>query len=280
MPREPIFIDDLNDERIADYRDARDVELRGSRFTERRFLVESEPVLRRFLGSGFRAESMLLSPDRFEVLRDLIDEHEPACPIYLLEERSLREHAGYRHHHGALAIGIRPDASTLTVHRMLGRTRDRAGRPTIVLENINHVDNLGAFFRNAAAFGVRGIILDPNCTDPFFRKAIRFSMGHVFRVPWAVSSDWPGDLARLQLEGMRLIAIESGVGAGPLHAMPRDRPPAFLFGNEGHGLRDATIQACDEAREIPMAAGVQSVNVAAAGAIALYEWTRGSAGAE
>lgn len=274
MPREPIVIESLTDPRIADYRDARDVELRGSRFTERRFLVESEPVLRRFLGSGFRAESMLLSPGRFAALRAAIDEHEPSCAVYLMDEAALREHAGYRHHHGVLAIGVRPEPSALSVDRLLSRTGDRAGRPTLVLENITHVDNLGAFFRNAAAFDARGIVMDPTCTDPLFRKSIRFSMGHVFRVPWAVSADWPGDLERLRQAGMRLVAMESGVGAAPLHAVPRDRPVAFLLGNEGHGLSAASREACDEVREIPMAPGVPSVNVATAGAIALYEWNR------
>lgn len=274
MPSDPITIDDPNDPRIADYRDARDVELRGSRFTAQRFLIESEPVLRRALGSGYRIESMLLSPERFELLRDAIEMHEPEAMVYLLEDRRLREHAGYRHHHGVLAMGLRPDPGTRTVERWLEETRDRASRPTVLLEGITHVDNLGAFFRNAAAFGVRGVVLDGACTDPFFRKAIRFSMGHIFRVPWCIAPDWLETLHRLREEGMRLVAIESGVHAGPLHEMPRDQPPAFLFGNEGHGLPHATLNACDDMREIPMAPGVPSVNVATAGAIALYEWNR------
>src|SRR5690606_5199318 len=119
MHQPPIEIDSLDDPRIAIYRDARDVELRGSRFTARRFLVESEAVLRRMLGSGFRIESMLLSPGRFAALREALAQHEPNAAVYLMDERMLREHAGYRHHHGVLAIGERPAAAEQSLERFL-----------------------------------------------------------------------------------------------------------------------------------------------------------------
>lgn len=265
----------MDDPRLADYREARDVELRGSRFTERRFMVESETVLRRLLGSGFSVRSFLLSPARFESLREAIERHEPEAPVYLLDEADLRAHAGYRHHHGVLAIGARPDPALLSVERWLEYTSDRMEQPIIIAENVTHVDNLGALFRNAAAFGARGILLDPTCTDPFFRKTIRFSMGYVFRVPFAVARDWPGELDQIRETGARLIAVETGIGAGPAWMLPRDRPPAFIFGSEGRGLRAETLARCEHRCEIPMAEGVPSINVAAASAVMLYEWRRG-----
>ncbi len=273
MHHPPIEIDSFDDPRIAIFRDARDVELRGSRFTARRFLVESEAVLRRMLGSGFRVESMLLTPDRFAALRGVLAEHEPGAEVYLMDERMLREHAGYRHHHGVLAIGERPAAAEQSLERFLQKC-PRNGQPLVALENITHVDNLGAFFRNAAALGARGVLMDNRCTDPLFRKTIRFSMGYVFRVPWVVVEAWHVELERLRAAGHRLIALESGVGARPLREVPRDQPPVLIFGNEGHGLQPETLNRCDTVCEIPLSEGVPSVNVATAGAIALYEWMR------
>src|SRR5690606_32415027 len=194
---------------------------------------------------------------RFAALREALAQHEPNAAVYLMDERMLREHAGYRHHHGVLAIGERPAAAEQSLERFLLQCPGN-GQPLLALENITHVDNLGAFFRNAAALGARGILMDARCTDPLFRKTIRFSMGYVFRVPWVVVAAWDAALDRLCASGHRLIAFESGIGAPPLREVPRDQPPVFIFGNEGHGLRPETLERCDTVCEIPLSEGVPS----------------------
>ena len=145
----------------------------------------------------------------------------------------------------------------------------------MLAEGLTNVDNMGALFRNAAAFGVDGIVLDPTCCDPLYRKAIRVSMGHVLSIPYAVSQDWVGDLKRLKNEwGMLLIAAEATPDARPLWEVPRSSRTAIIFGSEGHGLSSATLALCDAVCEIPMSGNVPSVNVAVASAVFLYELNR------
>jgi tRNA G18 (ribose-2'-O)-methylase SpoU len=145
-----------------------------------------------------------------------------------------------------------------------------------VLEDLTDVDNLGALARHAAAFGADALMLSPRCADPFYRKAVRVSLGAVFSLPIVRASRWPDDLAALRSDGLALIAAVVEPGATPLADF---RPPhrfALVLGAEGPGLSAAARDACDHRVTIPMSPGADSLNVATAGAIFLYALTRSS----
>jgi tRNA G18 (ribose-2'-O)-methylase SpoU len=138
-----------------------------------------------------------------------------------------------------------------------------------VLEAISDLENLGSIFRNAAAFGIDGVVLDPRCADPFARRSIRVSMGHVLVVPWARAAAWPGALADLRAAGFTVAALTPGAGAIPIGTLAAGRT-ALLLGTEGDGLSDRALAAADVRVRIPMAPGVDSLNVAAASAVAFH----------
>jgi tRNA G18 (ribose-2'-O)-methylase SpoU len=148
------------------------------------------------------------------------------------------------------------------------------GNRFVVLESINDYENLGSIFRNCAAFGVDGVLLDPRCADPLYRRSVRVSMGHVFGVGFAVlGSPWPVSLEELRAAGLRLLAMTprpSATALGQLSVAPRW---ALLLGAEGPGLSEGALAAADEWVRIPMADGVDSLNVATAGAVALAHLT-------
>ena len=144
----------------------------------------------------------------------------------------------------------------------------------MVLESINDYENLGAVFRNCAAFGVDAVLLDPRCADPLYRRSVRVSMGHVFGVGFAVlDRPWPASLELLREAGVRLLAMTPRPAATPLARLHRPDRWALLLGAEGPGLSEAALAAADEWVRIPMADGVDSLNVATAGAVALAHLT-------
>ena len=147
-------------------------------------------------------------------------------------------------------------------------------RAVVVLENLTDVDNLGALARHAAAFGADALVLSPRCADPFYRKAIRVSLGAVFGLPIVRAESWPGDLEVLRRDGVAVVGAVVEAGATPL---ARFTPPArfaLLLGAEGPGLSAAARACCDHLVTIPMSPGADSLNVATAGAIFLYALTR------
>jgi tRNA G18 (ribose-2'-O)-methylase SpoU len=144
----------------------------------------------------------------------------------------------------------------------------RAASRVAVLEQLNDFENLGALFRNAAAFGVDAVLLDARCADPLYRRSVRVSMGHVLRVPFAVLADpWPDALHIVRDNGLRLLALTPS-GSTSLRDVPLPQRWAVLLGAEGPGLSEAAMAAADERVRIPMTSGVDSLNVATAAAIA------------
>jgi tRNA G18 (ribose-2'-O)-methylase SpoU len=151
----------------------------------------------------------------------------------------------------------------------------------IVLERIGNADNVGAMFRNGAAFGVDAVLLGPACTDPLYRISIRTSMGASLSIPYATAAPWPAALGQLRGIGIATLALTPSPDARPLAqciADLRGRRIAVVVGHEGEGLTRDTLEACEYTARIPMAAGVDSLNVATALAIALYEVACTSAG--
>jgi tRNA G18 (ribose-2'-O)-methylase SpoU len=284
-----IPIESIDDPRVAVFRDVRDADLRGR---DKLFMAESEPVLRRLLRTPQRLHSLLVSPRKLKRLDAALQALPDHVPVYVAELEMMADLAGFIVHRGVLAAGHRLSAQELAPDAALNHLRGAARCRLLIAEGLTNVDNMGALFRNAAAFGMDGIVLDPTCCDPLYRKAIRVSMGHALSVPYAISCDWPGDLIRLkQRWQLTLIAVELANDAQPLWqlgVLVSARGGAFdrlaiLLGSEGHGLSAAALASCDGVVEIPMNArdgASPSLNVAVASAVALYELTRslGSAG--
>tara|TARA_Y100000589_G_scaffold156383_2_gene148948 strand:- start:14983 stop:15816 length:834 start_codon:yes stop_codon:yes gene_type:complete len=270
----PHDVTDPGDPRVGVFRDVRDRDLRGR---DGLFMAESELVLRRLLATPDRLQSLLLSHGKFEALRDTLDVLPDDVPVYTASLELLGGIAGFHVHRGVLASGHRPEDADLRLDRSLGHLRETDRCTLLLAEGITNVDNMGSLFRNAAALGVDGVVLDPTCCDPLYRKAIRVSMGHVFTVPWAIASsgEWPAVLSRLRDDwGCRLLAAERCDGAQPIWNIDWTARCGLLVGAEGDGLTEATLAACDAVVEIPMHGEVPSVNVAAAAAICLYERMR------
>lgn len=280
-----IAIADLLDPRVAGYRDVRDRDLRGR---DGLFVVESAKCVARLLGSRFVVESLLLTPERRAELGTALDRLPPETPIYLASEELLGAVSGYRIHGGALALAQRPHASAFSVARLIpsllgGRDAPSDGlRPPrltlLALAGVTHMDNVGSLFRSAAGLGADAILLDERCCDPLLRKPIRVAMGHSLLLPFAMSRDLPGDLTLLRARhGVCIVGLESsatpGVGgrSQSLAGLPRADRMALVLGNEGHGLDAELLAVCDALVEIPMRDGVPSINVAVAGALALWE---------
>jgi tRNA G18 (ribose-2'-O)-methylase SpoU len=249
----PIEILDADDPRVADYR-----ELKERRLNEAgRFVAESERVVRRLVGSGLGVDSVLLTAPRLATLADALGGD---FPVYLAPQAVLDRIAGFHVHRGCLAVGRKPAAPAVPA----------GARTLVVLEDLTDVDNLGAIARHAAAFGADAILLSPRSADPYYRKAIRVSLGAVFGLPIVRLDRWPEDLQALRAEGVVTVGAVLDPAATPLAAFARPPRVALLFGAEGPGLSPAARGACDHQVTIPMSPGADSLNVATAAALFLY----------
>ncbi len=260
-------ITDPDDDRIADYRALTDVELR-TRWEPPHglFIAEGELVLRRALRAGYPARSYLVDAKRVDQLADL-DTGE--TPVYAATPEVLRRATGFHVHRGVLA----------SFHRKpLPRAAEvlDTARRVVILEDVNNHTNLGAIFRAVAALGVDGVLLSPTCADPLYRRSVRVSMGEVFAIPYAKLEPWPDALAQVRAAGFTVLAMTPAPDAVPiqgLDAAQRARA-ALLMGAEGAGLTRAAMDASDVRVVIPMRRGVDSLNVAAATAVACWELGR------
>jgi tRNA G18 (ribose-2'-O)-methylase SpoU len=266
-------ITSLDDPRIEVYRDIKDKDLRN--MYGGLFMAESEMAIRRLLQFPDRIHSVLFDPVRHHAIADALHDLPEKIPVYVAAREILHDIVGFHLHRGALAAAHRPDPTELTLGGALGHLRDQQCIRLVLGEAITNHDNMGALFRNAAAFGVDGIVLDDRCCDPLYRKSLRVSIGNVLAVPYAVSTSWHDDLERLRSAwGITLVAAEPLPGAVPLPALPASERIGLLFGTEGAGIDDSTLQRCDSVCQIPMADGVSSLNVAVASAVFLYELQR------
>lgn len=262
-----IRVDDLDDPRLADYRNIPDGELVRNR---RLFVAEGRLVVRRLLArSLYPARSLLVTQTALDSLRldDLLQAGRSDLPIYVCEQPMLNAIVGYNIHRGCLALGERPAETAL------GRVPE-GWRLVVVLEGVVNADNVGGVFRNAAAFGADAVLLSPVCCDPLYRKAIRTSMGATLSVPFAQIHDWPGGLERLRERGFAIVALTprmNGADIGALAAtLEANEPVALLLGAEWAGLSPAAESHADHLVRIPIGSAVDSLNVAAAAGIALH----------
>ena len=271
-----LSIDDAGDPRLADYRGIPEPELARTRGV---FVAEGRLVVRRLLASRFVTRSVMVTPAVFATVQaDL--EGRPCLPVFVVPQGLMNAVAGFNIHRGCLAIGER---SAPASWEAVVRSRRSSDRPQslIALERVGNADNVGATFRAAAAFGAAAVLLDSSCADPLYRKAIRTSMGAALQVPFATDVSLVDALAHLRDDGWSTVGLTPDAGALPARdvfaRVGRDRA-VLVLGHEGDGLTTATAAACTHVARIPMTADVDSLNVAMAAGIALYEW-RQSTGA-
>jgi len=257
----------VDDERLADYVGLTDVALRSRREPDLGlYLAESDKVIRRALDAGHRPRSLLLTDRWLEPLEPLVERVEAAgAPVYTGAPDVLEAITGFNVHRGAIASMHRPplpDPEQLLAD----------GRRVVVLEDVVDHTNVGAAFRSVAGLGADAVLVTPRCADPLYRRAVRVSMGTVFQVPWTRIDPWPGSVATLHELGFTVAAMALRPDAVPLDALAADPPQrlALVLGTEGDGLSPATVAAADLAVRIPMRGGVDSLNVAAATAVAMW----------
>ena len=266
-----VRVTDPADARLRDYTDLTDVKLRTAREpAEGLFMAESSNVIRRAVAAGHRPRSFLMADKWLDSMADVLAEH-PEAPVFVADEPVLEQITGFHLHRGALAAMHRP--ALRSVHEVVSGARGGTGaRRVAVLEDIVDHTNVGAVFRSAAALGVDAVLVSPRCADPLYRRAVRVSMGTVFQVPWTRVDPWPGGVADLQAQGFHVAALALSDDAVELDVLAADPPQrlALVLGTEGDGLSRRTVSAVDTVVRIPMAGGVDSLNVAAAGAVAAW----------
>jgi tRNA G18 (ribose-2'-O)-methylase SpoU len=275
-----IRITDPADPRLRDYTDLTDVKLRTTREpAEGLFMAESSNVIRRALAAGQRPRSFLMADRYLESMADVLAAH-PDAPVFVAEEPLLEQITGFHLHRGALAAMHRP--VPVSVEDLLAGARGGAGaRRVVVLEDLVDHTNIGAIFRSAAALGVDAVLVTPRCADPLYRRSVRVSMGAVFQVPWTRVHDWPraatgtgrtGGADLLRELGFTVAALALADDAVSLDDLAADPPErlALVLGTEGDGLKPRTLAAADVVAKIPMAGDVDSLNVAAASAVAFW----------
>lgn len=266
------------DKRLAPYSGMTDGQLRRGEGFRRdnpngMFIGESQRVIERALDAGVRPLSLFVEETwraHDAAIIDRIARTWPAADIFIATTQQFRELTGYQVTRGSLACFERP--VTPSLDDVL-----RDARRVAVLEDVTNYANVGAIFRSAAALGVDAVLVSPSCHDPFYRRAARVSMGAVFQVPWTRIGDtreWaPRGIAELRQRGFTTVAMAL---RGDSVALDDPRVAsaeklAIVLGTEGDGLFQSTIDACDYTVMIPMAHNVDSLNVAAASAIAFWE---------
>jgi len=263
-----LSIGDLDDPRLADYRNLKDATLARDRG---RFIVEGAGTLRVLLSrSPHRPESILLSERAHASMGEELDALDPSCPVFVGAQAILDRIVGFPIHRGVLASCVRSEpVDPLELARSVQKQFE-APR-IVVLEGLMNLDNVGLVFRNAMALGARAILLCPRTCDPLYRKAIRTSMGGSLCVPFARADDLARLLAALRRSDWKVLAFDPAPDAVDLRDLDESRlgPTALLFGTEGAGLSESALAASDRRVRIAMEQGVDSLNVAVAAGIAL-----------
>jgi tRNA G18 (ribose-2'-O)-methylase SpoU len=259
---ELIEVTDPDDPRLADYVHLRDVTLRKHlESAHGLFLAEGDKVVRRALEAGHAARSFLLAPRWLDALADVLEAVDAPC--YVATEQLAEQVTGFHVHRGALASMHR--AALPAISDVLARSSR-----LVVLEDLVDHTNIGAIFRNAAALGFDAAVLSPRCADPLYRRAIKVSMGTVFSLPYARFDDWAGAMDLLRTYGFTSLALTPGPGSVDLASLAIPAKPALVIGAEGEGLSGRWLRGADLRVSIRMAAGIDSLNVAAATAVAAY----------
>lgn len=263
----PVFISDPYDARIAAFRDVKERDLTGR---EGMFVAEGEVVLRVLssAASQCQAVAVLIAEKRLEALRSILEAFDDDVPVYLAGQDVLDAIAGFHLHRGILALGRKPEA--LSLDQVLTRLEMHEGQQQVLVaaSGIGNHDNMGGIFRNAAAFGAGVVLMDSACCDPFYRKAIRVSVGAVLRMPMVAGLSAAEMVTTLQARGWEVLALTPSAKMILSDFVPSPRT-VILLGSEGPGLSQAVIDSCTPIG-IRMAGGFDSLNVATTSGIALH----------
>ena len=256
---------DPDDLRLGDYTGLTDVALRSRREpAEGLYMAESAEVIARALDAGHRARSVLLEERWLEPLGDLLDRMGDV-PVYAATPEVVRAITGFRMHRGALAAMHRP---------ALPEAADLISAPgvrrVVVLEDIVDHTNVGAIIRSVAALAADAVLVTPRCADPLYRRSVRVSMGTVFQVPWTRIDPWPDGLDLLRDRAFTVAALALTPDAVDIEEFEAPERLALVLGTEGQGISPRTLSQVDVHVRIPMAGGVDSLNVAAAAAVAMW----------
>jgi tRNA G18 (ribose-2'-O)-methylase SpoU len=267
-----VEISSLDDPRLADYAHVTDVALKKAQGTEHGlYLAESLLVFERALRAGHRPRSVLaLGTSVTDAVKAAGDFD---IPIFTGPGELLAELTGYELHRGLIASMHRPPLPAAS--DLLGRARR-----VVILENVADPTNVGAIFRSVAGIGADAVLVTPRCSDPFYRRAIRVSMGTVLQVPWTRVGDWPATRELLAASGFHVAALALSDAAVDLREFAASAPRklALVLGAEGEGLTAEAIAAADTVVRIPMAHGIDSLNVAATAAVAMWALAAPAAG--
>ncbi|MDA1027022.1 MAG: RNA methyltransferase, partial [Planctomycetota bacterium] len=263
-----------DDPRLEDFRDLRGRDQRGVDSRPGIFIGEQPLIVEAMLESPNQIRRILVSDRKRPWLEEILARHgHPEVEALVAPQEILESIVGFPIHRGVLASGNRMGVDDRSIDDLIPDT----GRPgtLLVCESIRNIDNIGMLFRVAAAFGIDGVILSPDCHDPLYRKSLRVSIGHALRIPFARSSDWAADLAGLgDVHGFHRIgaSIDGRTTADLLPPSDHHRV-ALVMGSEFDGLGDVASKNCDALVRIAMAPGVDSLNVAVAAAILLDRYS-------
>lgn len=259
-------INDANAPEISFYKDLTSENRRASEMRGKLpyFIAEGQLVTEKLIGSRFKLQSLLLTPERLALMEHHV--HLLEAPVYVVDTPTMHAIAGFEFHRGVLACGVRPEhAQSLAVAKR--------SRIVVMLEHVSNPDNVGGILRSIAAIAGEdaSLILGPGCADPLYRKSIRVSMGHVFRVPWAIVDDLSALVADMASRGAQILATTPDVGAESVRALNGigGGNVVLLMGAEGPGLSPNLIRTACRRIRIPMRQGVDSLNVGVAAAVIL-----------
>ncbi len=260
-----IEINDLDSPALAPYFKLTEAQLRNKRNpAEGIFIAESHKVIGHALDAGCVPLSFLMERRQIEGVSGTLLDRCPDTPVYTADRETLAKLTGYELTRGCLCAMRRPEPKSL-------EDVVRNARRVAVLDGIADAANVGAILRSAAALHMDAILLSPTCCDPLHRRAVRVSMGTVFQIPWArLDKNWPEQLRSLGIRTAALALTDRSVSVDDPRLAAEERL-ALVLGSEGDGLSPAVIEACDYTVKIPMSHGVDSLNVAAAAAVAFWE---------
>lgn len=262
------FITSLDGAGLEPYR-----ALRGSREHQRRgiFLAEGEKIVRRLLESPLTVVSMLLPEKWLEAYRPILEQRQEDIPIYVAPKALLEQMTGFSFYQGVLGVGRIP--AELSLDALLVQSSTNPLLLTAV-DGISNAQNLGTLVRNCAAFGVDGLIVGETSCSPYLSGAVRSSMGMIFQLPMHNSANLADTLDALKARGVRSIAAHPHTEQRTLSQADFRESSCIVFGSEGHGVSRPVLERCDESVAIPMARGIDSLNVASAAAVFFYEANR------
>jgi tRNA G18 (ribose-2'-O)-methylase SpoU len=237
---------------------------------QRIFVAEGEKVVRRLLESNFEVVSMVLPPKWYNELRDLMQSRDSNISVFIAEKELLEQLTGFSMYQGLLAVGRIPELPSLS------KVIEFSKKPRlfVAVEGLTNAENMGAVIRNCGAFHVQAVIAGETSCSPYLRRAVRGSMGAIFHIPIVETVNLIESLLELRRNGFRCIAAHPHAEARILPECDLTGDCCLVFGSEGYGLSPSVLEACTDAVAVPMPVTVDSLNVASAAAVFLYEACR------